>query len=136
MSKKIKVLMVDDEKQFRATTKKILNKKGFETVLAGSGEEAIKKLQEHPDVVILDIKMPGMDGHQALKEIKKISPDLPIIMLTGHGALHPLRNHSRKAPLIIFQNRAISTCLRKELLQHTARKKRPPVHWKKKLLRM
>ena len=87
MSKKIKVLMVDDEKQFRATTKKILNKKGFETVLAGSGEEAIKKLQEHPDVVILDIKMPGMDGHQALKEIKKISPDLPIIMLTGHGAL-------------------------------------------------
>jgi len=85
--KKIKVLMVDDEKQFRATTKKILNKKGFETVLADSGEEAIDKLKENPDVVILDIKMPGMDGHQALKEIKKISPDLPVIMLTGHGAL-------------------------------------------------
>ena len=87
MIKKIKVLMVDDEKQFRATTKKILNKKGFETVLAESGEEAIDKLKEKPDVVILDIKMPGMDGHQALKEIKKISPDLPVIMLTGHGAL-------------------------------------------------
>ncbi len=87
MIKKIKVLMVDDEKQFRATTKKILNKKGFETVLAESGEEAINKLEEKPDVVILDIKMPGMAGHQALKEIKKISPDLPVIMLTGHGAL-------------------------------------------------
>ena len=87
MMKKIKVLMVDDEKQFRATTKKILNKKGFETILAESGEEAIDKLKEKPDVVILDIKMPGMDGHQALKEIKKFSPDLPVIMLTGHGAL-------------------------------------------------
>lgn len=87
MSKKIKVLMVDDEVQFRATTKKILNKRGFDTVLAESGEEAIEKLAEKPDVVILDIKMPGMDGHQALKEIKKHSPLLPVIMLTGHGAL-------------------------------------------------
>ncbi|MDH3356244.1 MAG: response regulator [Desulfobacteraceae bacterium] len=87
MSEKIKVLMVDDEVQFRATTKKILNKRGFDTILADSGEEAIEKLAEKPDVVILDIKMPGMDGHQALKEIKKHSPDLPVIMLTGHGAL-------------------------------------------------
>ncbi len=91
MSKKIKVLMVDDEEQFRSTTKKILNRRGFETVLAGSGEEAIDKLAENPDVVILDIKMPGMDGHQALKEIKKHSPDLPVIMLTGHGAMPSAR---------------------------------------------
>ncbi|MDH3566007.1 MAG: response regulator [Desulfobacteraceae bacterium] len=91
MSEKIKVLMVDDEVQFRATTKKILNKRGFDTVLAGSGEEAIEKLDEKPDVVILDIKMPGMDGHQALKEIKKRSPHLPVIMLTGHGALPSAR---------------------------------------------
>jgi len=91
MSEKIKVLMVDDEEQFRSTTKKILNKKGFETILAGSGEEAIDKLKENPDVVILDIKMPGMDGHQALNEIKKLSPELPVIMLTGHGALPSAR---------------------------------------------
>ncbi len=79
--------MVDDEERFRSTTRKILDKKGFETILAESGEEAIEKLNENPDVVILDIKMPGMDGHQALKEIKKRMPDLPIIMLTGHGAM-------------------------------------------------
>lgn len=91
MSEKIKVLMVDDEEQFRSTTKKILNKKGFDTILAGSGEEAIDKLKENPDVVILDIKMPGMDGHQALNEIKKLSPELPVIMLTGHGALPSAR---------------------------------------------
>jgi len=87
MNNKIRVLMVDDEEQFRATTEKLLTKRGFETLMAGSGEEAIGKLDENPDVVILDIKMPGMDGHEALKEIKSRAPDLPVIMLTGHGAL-------------------------------------------------
>jgi CheY-like chemotaxis protein len=91
MIKTIKVLMVDDEEQFRETTKKLLKRRGFETLLAASGEEAIDKLKENPDVVVLDIKMPGMDGHQALKEIKKYSPDLPVIMLTGHGAMPSAR---------------------------------------------
>jgi DNA-binding response OmpR family regulator len=86
MNKKVKVLMVDDEAQFRATTEKLLNRRGFETILAASGEQAIEKLGESPDVVILDIRMPGMDGHQALKEIKERAPELPVIMLTGHGA--------------------------------------------------
>ena len=87
MTTKIKVLMVDDEAEFRKTTKKILEKRGFATILAETGEQAIEKLAEEPDVVILDIKMPGMDGHEALKEIKKRKPDLPVIMLTGHGAM-------------------------------------------------
>jgi DNA-binding response OmpR family regulator len=87
MGDKIKVLMVDDEEEFRNTTEKILQRKGFETVLAASGEEAVIKLDEQPDVVILDVKMPGMDGHQALEEIKRISSDIPVIMLTGHGGL-------------------------------------------------
>lgn len=85
MDAKIKVLMVDDEEKFRSTTKKLLKKRGFETIMAESGEEAIDKLKEHPDVVILDIRMPGMDGHQALREIRGLSPALPVIMLTGHG---------------------------------------------------
>ncbi|KPK21151.1 MAG: histidine kinase [Nitrospira bacterium SG8_3] len=87
MVEKIRVLMVDDEEQFRSTTKKLLNRRGFETILAGSGEEAIERLGTRPHVVILDIKMPGMDGHQTLKEIKKRNPDIPIIMLTGHGTM-------------------------------------------------
>jgi CheY-like chemotaxis protein len=85
MTKQIKVLMVDDEKRFRETTKKILMKKGFETILAESGEDALMKIEQAPDVVVLDIKMPGIDGHEALTKIKKLQPDLPIIMLTGHG---------------------------------------------------
>ena len=82
---KIKVLMVDDEERFRTTTAKILARKGFETILAASGEEALDKLDQSPDVVILDVKMGGLDGHDTLKLIKAKLPDLPVIMLTGHG---------------------------------------------------
>ncbi|MBW2060507.1 MAG: response regulator [Deltaproteobacteria bacterium] len=86
MDKKIKVLMVDDEEQFRVTTKKILERRGFETILAGSGEEAIEKIKEGPDVIILDIKMPGMDGLEALQKISALEEAIPVIMLTGHGS--------------------------------------------------
>lgn len=86
MADKIKVLMVDDEEQFRSTTSKILNRKGFATTLAGNGKEALEILKKSSqDVVVLDVKMPGMDGHQTLAEIRKIDPKLPVIMLTGHG---------------------------------------------------
>ena len=91
MSKKIKILMVDDEERFRTTTNKILTRRGFDTIMAESGETAMAKLDENPDVIILDIKMPGMDGHETLQEIKKQKPDIPVIMLTGHGALPSAR---------------------------------------------
>jgi len=86
MTKKIKVLMVDDESQFRETTRKLLDKKGFETLMAANGREALDQLDRQPDVVVLDIRMPDMDGNETLKEIQKRVPGLPVIMLTGHGA--------------------------------------------------
>ncbi|WP_022666415.1 response regulator [Desulfospira joergensenii] len=87
---KINVLMVDDEKRFRETTRKLLMRKGFETEVAESGEHALEILEQEgegkrPDVIILDIKMPGMDGHETLEKIKAILPRVPVIMLTGHG---------------------------------------------------
>jgi len=86
MATAIKVLMVDDEAQFRSTTSKILSKRGYETTVAESGEQAIEILKKAPqDVVILDIRMPGMDGHEALARMKEIEPDVQVIMLTGHG---------------------------------------------------
>lgn len=85
MTDTIKVLMVDDEAQFRATTEKLLRRQGFDIVLAANGKEAIAKMAEQPDVVVLDIKMPDMDGHETLKEIHKIRPAQPVVMLTGHG---------------------------------------------------
>jgi DNA-binding response OmpR family regulator len=84
----IKVLIVDDEERFRANTAAILNRRGFETTAVGSGIEAIGRVkQESFDVVVLDVKMPGMDGNEALREIKRIKPELRVIMLTGHGTL-------------------------------------------------
>lgn len=79
-------MMVDDEPRFRETASTLLRKKGFETTIAGSGEEAVEIIKKTPhDVVVLDVKMGGMDGHTALAEIKKIAPDTQVIMLTGHG---------------------------------------------------
>ncbi len=87
MAEKISVLMVDDEAQFRETTAKILRKRGFDAAMAESGEAAVEILQKTPkDVVVLDIKMPGIDGHEALSRIKAIRPETQVIMLTGHGA--------------------------------------------------
>jgi CheY-like chemotaxis protein len=85
MHEGINVLIVDDEEQFRVATRKILNKKGFDVILAADGEEALDMLDQAPDIVVLDIKMPGMDGHDVLREIKRRTPGLPVIMLTGHG---------------------------------------------------
>ncbi|WP_243545381.1 CBS domain-containing protein [Pseudodesulfovibrio tunisiensis] len=87
MSTNIKVLMVDDEERFRTTTAKILARKGFETILAESGEQALTMLSENPDVVVLDVRMAGMDGHETLTRIKAAKADLEVIMLTGHGDL-------------------------------------------------
>lgn len=86
MTHKIKVLMVDDEPQFRETTSKFLTRKGFETTIAASGEEALQIISRSPqDVVVLDVKMEGMDGHTALSKIKEMAPETQVIMLTGHG---------------------------------------------------
>jgi len=92
MTQKIRVLMVDDEARFRETTARLLTNRGFDTTIAASGEEALKILgKTAQDVVVLDIRMPGMDGHQALSAIKKQFPDLPVIMLTGHGTANSAR---------------------------------------------
>jgi DNA-binding NtrC family response regulator len=84
----MRLLIVDDEKRFLETTEKLLAKKGYEAITAASGEEALAALSVHPvHVVILDVKMPGMDGNQVLKEIKRRYPLVEVIMLTGHATV-------------------------------------------------
>ena len=82
----IKVLLVDDEKRFRASTEKVLVRRGFVVITAGNGAEALERLSDGPDVVILDIRMPGMDGLTALREFQRRAPEVPVIMLSGHGS--------------------------------------------------
>ena len=84
--RKPKILLVDDEERFLVTTRKVLDKKGYDVLTAASGVEAIATLDLNPvDVAILDVKMPGMDGIATLKEIKRRQPLVEVIMLTGHG---------------------------------------------------
>jgi len=85
---KMKMMLVDDEERFLVTTKKLLTKKDIEVVTATSGKEALEiLLQKNIHVVILDVKMPGMDGIATLKEIKSRFPMVEVIMLTGHATV-------------------------------------------------
>ncbi|MBN2058929.1 MAG: response regulator [Deltaproteobacteria bacterium] len=98
MAEKIRVMMVDDEARFRDTTSKLLEKKGFETTIAASGQEALQLIKTTPqDVVVLDVKMEGMDGHATLSEIKKIDPETQVIMLTGHGTIESALSSRERA---------------------------------------
>ncbi|MBN1105973.1 MAG: response regulator [Deltaproteobacteria bacterium] len=84
----MKIMLVDDEEGFLLTTQKLLLRKGIRVTTATSGAEALEKLmQETIHVVVLDVKMPGMDGVTALKAIKSRFPQVEVIMFTGHASV-------------------------------------------------
>ena len=86
MTDEMSVLLVDDEKDFLEVLTKRLRKRKLRLVAANSGAEAIRTVQDTPiDVVVLDMRMPQMDGLQTLREIKRINPGVEVIMLTGHA---------------------------------------------------
>ena len=89
MTTPVFLMLVDDETSFIETMTKRLKKREFTVISALSGTEALKLLRSHQnlDVILLDVKMPGMDGIATLQEIKKSYPLLEVIMLTGHGTI-------------------------------------------------
>ena len=95
-SKPIKILLVDDEKGFVDVISKRMSKRNIEVTKAYSGKGALQALRKADfDAVVLDLKMEDMDGIEVLKIFKKIAPDLPIIMLTGHGSEEASRDGIR-----------------------------------------
>ena len=85
---KIRVLVVDDEEQFVEQLTERLQLRDYDVTACFSGEEAIEKLKKFNfDVVILDVAMPGMDGIETLRELKKLKPLTEVIMLTGHATV-------------------------------------------------
>ena len=85
---KPKILLVDDEDRFLTTTQKLIVRKGYDIQIASGGTEALEKmLYADIDVVILDVKMPGRDGIDILKEIKNRFPLTEVILLTGHATV-------------------------------------------------
>lgn len=82
-------LVVDDEKNIRLTLSRALGSMGLEVETAGGGREALSLLEKHPfDLVLLDLKMPGMGGLDVLPRLRTLHPDLPVIILTAHGTAH------------------------------------------------
>lgn len=83
-----RVLIVDDEPDFLETILKRLKRRKIDATGVSSGLEALNLLEKQPfDVVILDVRMPGMDGIETLKEMKKRRPLMEVIMLTGHASV-------------------------------------------------
>jgi signal transduction histidine kinase len=83
-----KILVIDDEESIRLLLKLSLTHKGYEVILAENGEKGIEAFkQTRPPIVLTDIKMPGMDGIEVLKQIKQLDPDTRIIVITGHGQM-------------------------------------------------
>ncbi len=82
------VLVVDDAKEIRDSLAGVLKDEGYGVILAESSEQALVRLKtDTPDIVLLDIWMPGMDGVDALKEIRKQYPELPVVMISGHATI-------------------------------------------------
>ena len=82
------ILIVDDEKSILQSLKGILADEGFAVVTAESGPEALERIEEEiPDIVMLDIWMPDMDGLETLIKIKKNYPYLQVVMMSGHGTI-------------------------------------------------
>ena len=83
-----KVLLVDDEKDFIEALGERMENRGMNVSTTTSAKDALKKMEEEAyDAIVLDLQMPEMDGIEALKAIKKINPDMQVILLTGHATV-------------------------------------------------
>jgi DNA-binding NtrC family response regulator len=93
----MKILVVDDDKRIVKTTCDILKIKGHDPIPAYTGEEGVEKVKaEKPDCVLMDIKMPGISGVEAMKRMKEIAPALPIVLVTAY-ATEDLMDEAKKA---------------------------------------
>ncbi|MCM2356696.1 MAG: sigma-54 dependent transcriptional regulator [Geobacteraceae bacterium] len=95
--RKAKILVVDDEHLIRWSLEQNLTKQGYEVLTAGNGEDALKLLrEEQPELVLLDIHMPGISGLEVLEKIKEFDEEIIVIMVTAHGGLETAVNAMRK----------------------------------------
>jgi DNA-binding NtrC family response regulator len=82
------VLIIDDEEEIRESIEFLLNSEGMSTEVASTGEEGLKKIEEnHYDLVLLDLMLPGRSGMEVQKDIKQVDPTLPVVIITAIGAL-------------------------------------------------
>ncbi|MCK6553975.1 response regulator [Candidatus Binatia bacterium] len=87
-----RILIVDDEEDIRALLARLVRREGYEPVVACDGEEALRATAAtRPDIMLLDVKMPGLDGIEVLHEVRRAWPDLPVIMITSQAGAADVR---------------------------------------------
>jgi DNA-binding NtrC family response regulator len=122
MGEQLKVLVVDDDRRMVKTICDILFVKGFEATAAYTGEEAVEKVAlEKPGCVLMDLKMPGIDGVEALKAVREAAPDLPVLLMSAYATEEQVEEAKRQGayallskPLDIQGVLAFLALLRKE----------------------
>jgi len=128
--KKIKLLMVDDEKEFLETSARALGRRDFDIHLAYDGTTALQMMQQDQfDIVVLDVRMPGLDGVEVFRRIQEMWPYVPVILLTGHGSINQAFQTSKEGvadyltkPCDIDE----LTSHIKDILARTGMRSRPP----------
>ncbi|MET0244529.1 MAG: response regulator [Flavitalea sp.] len=104
------ILIIDDEKAIRKTLTEILSYEGYKIEEAGDGEEGLKKFREKAyDVVLCDIKMPKLDGIEFLDKAREANPDVPVIMISGHGTIETAVEAVKKGAYDYISNHRILT---------------------------
>src|SRR5881628_2650257 len=99
------VLIIDDEEEIRESIELLLNSEGLSTDTAGNGQGGLKKIDENLyDAVLLDLMLPGKSGMEVQKEIKRIDPTLPVIIITAIGAVETAVTATKKDPSITSQS--------------------------------
>src|SRR5262249_59515029 len=85
---KSRILVVDDEAAIRDSLKMTLEYEGYDFLCAATGQEGLALVErETPDLVLLDVKMPGMDGLEVLERLRNMNESLPIVVVSGHGTI-------------------------------------------------
>jgi two-component system, response regulator, stage 0 sporulation protein F len=100
---KRKILIVDDQNGIRVLLVEVFNSEGYKTYQASNGKLALEIVKrESPDLVLLDMKIPGMDGLDILKHIKQIDPSMKVIMMTAYGELDMIKEATDLGALMHF----------------------------------
>ncbi len=125
------ILVIDDEDQWRTTLLRVFNRSGYNVDSASGGAEAINKFKENDyGLVIADAGMPEMSGMEFLGKVKKISPDVPVIMVTGHGTINNAVEAMQKGAfdyiLKPFSSKTIETAVKRAGLSSNGGVKRLP----------
>lgn len=125
MDKK-KLLIVDDQNGIRILLMEVFSSEGYDTFQAANGKLALELVvNESPDLVLLDMKIPGMDGLEILKRIKELNTDIKVIMMTAYGELDMIKEATDLGALMHFTKPfdidemrvAVNTQLKKNVLE-------------------